>query len=75
MPRGLLQTSNALLEASAKEAARNSNCHQRLALSHRAESCAHFDCTELKTGQSQVRSEAIPIVALRSDLAHANTRE
>ena len=75
MARGRLQTSNALLQASAKEAARNSNFHQRLALSHRAESCAHFDCTEPKTGQSQVRSEAVDIVALRNDFADVHTRE
>ena len=70
-----VQTSNALLYASAKEAARNSKFHQRLALSHRAESCAHFDCTKLKTGQCQGRSEAIHIVALRNDLADVHTRE
>ena len=70
-----LQTSNALLQASAKEAARDSKFHQRLALSHRAESCAKFDCSELKTGQSQIRSEAIHIVALWNDLADVHTRE
>ena len=47
MAYGLLETNNALLQASAKEAASNSNLHQRLALSHRAEGCAHFDCSKL----------------------------
>ena len=70
-----LQTSDALLYASAGEARKTSKFHHRLALSHRAESSAHFDCTKLKTGQSQSRSEAIHIVALRNDLADVHTRE
>ena len=52
-----VQTSNALLYPSAKEARKTSNFHQRLARSHRAESCAHFDCSELKTGQSQKKAK------------------
>ena len=62
------KTSNALLYAFAKEVTRNSNVH-------RDESCARFDRSELKTEQSQVRSEAIHIVGLRSDLADVHVLE
>ena len=56
---------NALLSASTKEAASTSNFHPRLARSHRVENFAHFDRSELKTAQSQIRSEMIHIVGLR----------